>query len=311
MRKVIKKIATVVASVSMVAAMGISAFAADEYQLVGNPALFGIEDGSDDSIGWKYDNEDQWFKPADGLDGVYVLKPTYKTPDTLAEMDRITSGKSRQFKVLADGQDMAWNYQMCLGNPEAAWADNQTQFEVVEGALKDGEYSVYMDPAQGFVCLIQDKKNVDLLARYHSRDEDSWNFVATRKAAFIADGYDEGSVYFDDAKYIEFINKCLAAEGGEAITALYDGGKAPSYNGDTTGTGEAIDDTSADASATPAVTDDTTTTTDDKPVADTAKTSEKKDDKDDDGLSGGAIAGICAAVVAVIAGIAVAMKKKN
>ena len=46
MRKVIKKIATVVASMSMVAAMSVSAFAAkyDTYQFVGNPNLFGEAD---------------------------------------------------------------------------------------------------------------------------------------------------------------------------------------------------------------------------------------------------------------------------
>lgn len=216
MRKAIKKVVTVVASLSMVAAMGISAFAADYYQFVGNPNLFGNADRGSEEVGWQYLNENQYFKEPSSVDGVYTYTGNYVKAsdyDTLTDEDK---GKSRQFKVLADGQDFAWNYQMCLGNPEAAWADNQSQFEVVEGSLAEGEYHVYMDPAKGFVCLVQNGKQVELKVRYHTRDEDSWNFVELKKSAIVADGYDAGSVYFDDAAYASFVEKCVAADGGSA-----------------------------------------------------------------------------------------------
>ncbi len=225
MKKVIKKVATVAAAVSMAAAMSVSAFAADFYQFVGNPNLFGDADQGNDKIGWVTTLDTQNFTAVDGQDDLYSFTSTYalpsdQTPNEDPKKDPMEL--SRQFKVLADGQEFAWNYQMCLGIPESAWADNQSQFKVV-GDLQPAEYKVYMNPTKGFVCLIQDKKNVELNVRYHSKDEESWNFVALSKKAIVGDGYEESTVYFDDKAYLEFVNQCLELEGGEKITALAGG----------------------------------------------------------------------------------------
>lgn len=312
MKKAIKKIATVVASMSMVAAMSFSAFAADTYQFVGNPNLFGSADRGTEEVGWQYLNEDQFFAEPSAIDGVYTYTGNYVKASDYDGLDAIDKGKSRQFKILADGPDFAWNYQMCLGVPEAAWADNQTQFEAVESSIEEGEYHIYMDPNTGYVCMIQNGKNVDLLARYHSRDEDSWNFVGFSKADIVADGYDEGTVYIDDAAYLEFVNKCLANEGGEAITALYGGAAAPAYSGET---GEAI------ASAAPSTSTDTTGTDDEKKedVAENsanaeeaaAPTTTKAAEKDDKGTSPVVVVVIVVVVIAVIGAVIAFTKKKN
>lgn len=308
MRKAIKKIATIVASMSMVAAMGISAFGAETYQYVGSPNLFGNADRSSEDVGWQYLNEDQFFSEAEGLDGVYTIKCNYVKADDYDTLSAVDKGKSRQFKILADGPDFAWNYQMCLGVPEAAWADNQTQFEAIEDSIEEGEYTVYMDPAKGYVCLIQNQKNVDLLARYHSRDEDSWHFVGFLKANIIADGYDEGSVYIDDADYLAFVNKCLANEGGEAITALYNGEAAPAYDGDVNGTGELLTPSSNGGQEEEPTSAVNNNSTDDNNAP--AATEAKKDNKDD-GTSPVVIVVIVVVVVAVIAAIVAFTKKKN
>ena len=311
MKKAIKKIATIVASMSMVAAMGVSAFAADTYQFVGNPNLLGNADRNTEEVGWQYLNEDQFFAEPDALEGIYTYKATYVKASDYDELSAVDKGKSRQFKILADGPDFAWNYQMCFGVPEAAWADNQTQFEVIESSIEEGEYSVYMDPAKGYVCLIQNGKNVDLLARYHSRDEDSWHFVGMKKDDIIADGYDAGSVYVDDAAYLEFVNKCLANEGGEAITALYNGEAAPAYDGSVDGNGELLAPSTSsaggeDTTVEPAAEDTTDDSSNEPAQAETTK--EKKEDK---GTSPVLIVVIVVVVVAVICAVVAFTKKKN
>ena len=179
MRKLVKKIATVALAASMTAAMSVSAFAADFYQFVGNPNLFGDADQGNDKIGWVPTVDTQNFTAVDGQDDLYVYTSTYalpsdQTPNEDPKKDPMNL--STQFKVLADGQDFAWNYQMCLGIPESAWADNQSQFKVV-GDFQPGEFKVYMDPKKGFVCIIQNNKSVELNVRYHSKDEESWQLL--------------------------------------------------------------------------------------------------------------------------------------
>lgn len=199
MRKIIKKIATVVATATMIAAMGITAFADEEssYSFMGNPNLFGEADEESNSVGWQPTVEDQIMTAVEGMEGVY----TY-TGNCVAAGDK-------EYKVLKDAVDYAWSYQMCLGNPDAAWADNQTQFR---STFEVGEYKVYVKPANGFVVVIQNQKALDTVVRYHSRDEDSPNFVDPTKAAIEADGYSD--VALDDAAYQEFIKECVEKEGG-------------------------------------------------------------------------------------------------
>ena len=247
MRKTIKKIATVVASLSMVAAMSVSAFAAkyDTYQFAGNPNLVGEADPGNSSVGWVTVREEQFLQPVSGMTDVYVFTANYVHAADYDTLDDATKAGYREFKILGDGDLEGWNHQLCLGMPDAAWADNQTQFRIDE-SLAEGEFKVYVDVAHGYVAVIQNGKSVDMLIRYHSRDEDSENFIKPTKADIIADGYDAGSVYLDDAGYAEFINKCVALESGSSSAT-----NATPTTTDTTNTANTTNTTNT----TPATTD--------------------------------------------------------
>jgi hypothetical protein len=58
---------------------------------------------------------DQMLKDADG-DGIYTGKFNCTANDEL------------EFKVVGDGDFFAWNLQLCMGNPDTTWSDNQSQF---------------------------------------------------------------------------------------------------------------------------------------------------------------------------------------
>lgn len=275
MRKIIKKIATVVATATMIAAMGITAFADEDstYSFMGNPNLFGVEDEGDTTVGWVPTNEDQIMTAVDGMDGVYSFKGNC-----------VVAG-DKEYKVLKDATDYAWSYQLCLGNPDAAWADNQSQ---LRSTFETGEYTVYVKPANGFVVVVQNQKALPTVVRYHSRDEDSANFVDTNKAAIEADGYSD--VALDDTAYEAFIKECVEKEGGTYEPAA------------STGSDDKETVTTDDADKETVKTDDSKTET------------TKKDSKDDDkdGVSPVVIVVIVVVVVAVIAVIvALSKKKKN
>lgn len=271
MRKIIKKIATVVASITMVSAMGISAFAADSYSFVGNVNLFGETDEASTTVGWVPTAEEQVMKAVDGQDNLYVY-----------EGNCVAAGE-KEFKVLGDATDMAWNFQMCIGNPDIAWADNQSQFR---GTFEEGAYKVYVNPALGFVCVIQNQKAIPMTVRFHSRDEDSANFVEIKKAAIVADGYSEGDVKLDDAAYKEFVDACVVLEGG-----------TPEASDDTTGANE--------DGTTKANEDGTTKAKED------GTTKANKDKEDEDGISPVVIVVIVVVVVVVIAAVVALTKKKK
>ena len=269
MRKIIKKIATVVASLTMVSAMGISAFAADSYSFVGHVNLFGETDEASTSVGWVTTAEDQIMSAVEGKENLYEF-----TGNCIAAGEK-------EFKVVGDGPDFAWNFQMCIGNPDAAWADNQSQFR---GTFEEGEYKVYVDPTQGYVCVIQNQKAIPLTVRFHSRDEDPENFVEVKKAAIIAEGYAEGDVRLDDATYKTFVDECVVLEGGTP------------------------EETPAEEEVTtPAGNEEVTT-----PSAENNTTAANKEDKDDDdGISPVVIVVIVVVVVVVIAVIVMLTKKKK
>lgn len=287
MRKFVKKIATVVASLTMISAMGITAFGIEPYSFVGNPNLFGETNADSTDIGWVPTSEDQLFTAVDGMDGVYKYESTYVTAADDADVDDAKRAERRQFKILAEGPDMAWSYQMSFGNNDAVWADNMTQFQI-EG-IKDGEFVVYLKPANGYVCVIQDKAALDMVIRFHSRDEDPSNFVAPTLANIVAEGYAESDTGLVEADYAAFVNECVVAEGGTA-----------------TGT-DAEDDTSEDAD-----TDETTPAADDTNEDETT-TAAASDDKEDEesGMNPVIIVVIVVAVIAVIGIIVVVSKKKN
>ena len=272
MRKIVKKIATVVAAVSMTAAMSINAFAFDTLTLVGIANLFGQLETEENSktVGWVPTAEEQVMTEAADVQGAYVYSTSYVKAegfDALTDAEKLSK---TEFKIVKDGDDIAWNGQMCLGMPEGVWADNQSQFRAVN--IEEGEFKVYVEPTKGFVCLVQNKKAVDLVVRYHSRDEDSSNFVELTKAAIVGDGYAEADVMFDDAAYAEFVNACVVAEGGEAIKGE---DETPAANAD-------------------------------------SNTADKKDDKKEDkGSNTTVIIVVVVVVVVIIAVVAVVMGKKK
>ena len=278
MKKIIKKIATVVATVTMMAAMSISAFAevdGDYFMISGDARLFNVNE-EDNADFWNTIEEDQELLAVEGMEGVYSRAFTCAA-----------DGKF-QFKILKNGADFGWSYQMCIGNPDAAWADNMTQFEA---DMKAGEYKVYMKPSTGFVCIIQNQAAVPMMVRYHSKDEDSTNFVEVTKKAIEADGYSDVPDF--DAAYKAFIDECVVKEGG-----------TPTVD-------EPSDDetSSDDASSEDDTKDEPTSGKDEK---DTSKDSTTKDsEKDDDGISPVVIVVIVVVVVAVIAAIVVVAKKKK
>lgn len=279
MRKFVKKIATLVASLTMVSAMGISALAAEPYSFMCNPNLVGEKNPESTDVGWQPHVESQIMTAVEGMDGVYKFTSTYVLSEDDATADEETKAARRQFKILAEGPDMGWNYQMCIGNPDTVWGDNQTQWQI-EG-IEEGEFVVYVKPANGYACVIQNQKALDLLIRFHSRDEDPTNFVEPTLANILAEGYTEADTGLVDADYQAFINECVVAEGG-----------TPS------------EDTSAEETTTG--NEETTTGNEETKAAD-------KDDKDDEesGISTPIIIVIVVAVVAVIAIIVVVSKKKK
>ena len=196
MRKIIKKIVAVATTLSMTAAMGIMAFAADSYTFVGNPHLFGIDadEDPDGNKGWVTTAQDQKFTEAG--DGYYTAKFT------------CASAGEYEYKVVGDGDIFAWSYQLCFGNPDSAWADNQTQFK---GKFEAGEYTAVLNPSQGMLVCVQNGKVVDFTIRYKSRDEDSPNFVEPSVAAVKAAGYDPQDF---DANFEAIKAKALELAGG-------------------------------------------------------------------------------------------------
>lgn len=198
MRKIIKKIVAVATTLSMTAAMGVMAFAADSYTFVGNPHLFGIDadEDPDGNNGWVTTAQDQKFE--DAGDGYYTAKFT------------CASAGEYEYKVVGDGDVFAWSYQLCFGNPDSAWADNQTQFK---GKFEAGEYTAVLNPSQGMLVCVQNGKVVDFTIRYKSRDEDSSNFVEPSVAAVKADGYDPQDF---DANFEAIKAKALELAGGAA-----------------------------------------------------------------------------------------------
>ena len=311
MKKVIKKIATVVASISMVAAMSVAAFADDSaYSFVGNPNLFNEADQGNNKVGWIPTMEDYVMTPVDGQEGLYEFTSTY----VLASEDtEETKNNATQFKILKDAEDNAWSYQAAIGMPDAVWADNQTQFKIVDETFEPGEFKVYVRPADGYVAVLQNKKVMELNVRYHSRDEDPADFVALSRDNILAvdsiekpgeKAYPADSVKFDDAAYLTFLNDVLALEGGEAIDAL------PGIEGAVT----AADDTKSDDAAVTAddtKADDTAVTADDTKADDAKAETTKKAEEKESKSNSTVIIIVVVVVVVVIALLAVVLGKKK
>lgn len=280
MKKIIKKIATVVAAATMMAAMSVSAFAETEddyFMISGDARLFNVNEAENADF-WNTIEEDQELPKVEGMEGVYSKAFTCAA-----------DGKF-QFKILKNGADFGWSFQMCIGNPDVAWADNMTQFEA---DMKAGEYKVYMKPSTGFVCIIQNQAAVPMTGRYHSKDEDSANYVELTKAAIEADGYTDVPDF--DAAYKAFIDECVVKEGGTPAPAT------PSEPASDGKDDEKVSDDKKDES----------TSAEKDTKKDEKETKADKDDDDDDGISPVVIVVIVVVVVAVIAAIVVVAKKKK
>lgn len=174
----------------------------DSYTIVGNPRLFGIDDDSDDEHGWNPLSKDQRF--TDAGNGYYIAKFTC-----------IFAGEY-EFKIIGDGDFLGWNAQLCFGNPDTAWSDNQSMLKV---KLEAGEYTVVMNPSQGLVVCVQNGKVADFSVRYKSRDEDSVNFVEPSVEAVRADGYDPQDF---DANLVAFKIKALEIANTESVVNIGD-----------------------------------------------------------------------------------------
>lgn len=174
----------------------------DSYTIVGNPRLFGIDDDSDDEHGWNPLSQDQRF--TDAGNGYYMAKFTC-----------IFAGEY-EFKIIGDGDFLGWNAQLCFGNPDTAWSDNQSTLKV---KLEADEYTVVMNPSQGLVVCVQNGKVADFSVRYKSRDEDSVNFVEPSVEAVRADGYDPQDF---DANLAAFKIKALEIANTESVVNIGD-----------------------------------------------------------------------------------------
>lgn len=284
MRKFVKKIATLVASLTMVSAMGITALAVEPYSVVGNPNFFGEVNPESTDVGWQPHVKDQIMTAVDGMTGVYKLTTNYVLAEDDATADQATKDARREFKILSEGPDLGWSFQMSLGNPDTVWGDNQTQFRVVD--IQPGEVTFYVDPMKGYVAVIQNQKALDLLIRFHSRDEDPENFVEPTLANIIAEGYKESDTALKDEDYQAFINQCVVAEGGTPAA------DEPDSSGDDTTEANGEDTTKADETTKATADDD-------------------KEDEEEGGISTAVIIVIVVAVVAVIGIIVVVSKKKS
>ncbi len=174
----------------------------DSYTIVGNPRLFGIDDDSDDEHGWNPLSKDQRF--TDAGNGYYIAKFTC-----------IFAGEYK-FKIIGDGDFLGWNAQLCFGNPDTAWSDNQSMLKV---KLEAGEYTVVMNPSHGMVVCVQNGKVADFSIRYKSSDEDSVIFVEPSVEAVRADGYDPQDF---DANLAEFKIKALEIADTESVVNIGD-----------------------------------------------------------------------------------------
>lgn len=104
------------------------------YTVIGSPQLFEIDDESDTEHGWNPESENQ--KLTEVEKGYWIAK------------FNCSSEGEYEFKVIENGEIFKTSYQLCIGNPSVAWADNQTLFKV---KLEAGEYTIVMNPSQGMV----------------------------------------------------------------------------------------------------------------------------------------------------------------
>ena len=88
-----------------------------------------------------------------------------------------------EFKIVKDGEDSAWNYQLWYATTE--FADNCSQFKV--SLTEAGTLTVLVNPYDGSVKVYEkvgeELKEIPFTVRISSRDEDSTDFVEPSREA--------------------------------------------------------------------------------------------------------------------------------
>lgn len=287
MRKLVKTLAICAMTAALSVGMGCVAFAGDgsTYKVVGAEGLVGeswepsakgdsTEPGAPGEMGLMTETDNE---------NIYSVKFNVETADDGSgdtinkELSDYEFPVGYEFKILKDADDFAWTYQCCLGNPSAAWGDNQTQFKLP--ADFTGEVTVYLDSTTGAVVMAdKDNKAIDYMVRWKSRDEDPWYFTAVDKAEIEASKNDKTGVQNTDCQDVQAINAALAEKVGVEMEA-------------------AASSDDSDAKEDIASADKETTTL--------------AADKEESSSNTGVIIVVVVVVVVVIAGVAVVLTKKK
>jgi hypothetical protein len=125
------------------------------FSIVGSPELAGIE--------WSAENAAYIVSGTDG---------TYK------KVVMATKDGDFEFKVIQDGPDMAWAYQMQLGKSE--FIDNASQFKV--SAVAGDVFEITFTPANGDLNITKNGEAYDYLVRWATKDEDPKDFLTKEEA---------------------------------------------------------------------------------------------------------------------------------
>lgn len=288
MRKIMKTVAVCAMTMAMTVAMGCIAFAGDgsTYKVVGAVGLVG-EDWVPSATGTSTDagqpGEMGLMTELTDNANVYSAKFNIATADDgkgNTKSDAVEVPVGYEFKILKDADDFAWTYQACLGNPSAAWGDNQTQFKLP--ADTTGEVTIYVDTTTGAVVVAdKDGKAIDYLVRWKSRDEDPWDFTKVDKKEIEASKNASTGVQNADCQDVAKLNTELAEK--IKVTPVKSEGSDEKVTKDS-------EETTTDAAS-----EETTTAA-----------------KDDDSSSNtGVIVVVVIVVVVVIAGVAIVLSKKK
>ena len=126
------------------------------YSVVGTSDLVGLD--------WAADNGAYIVA---GTDGVYK-KVVMATKDSDA----------LEFKIVQDGVDNAWAYQLQLGVAE--FGDNKSQFRVA--AVAGDVFEITITPATGDVTVTKNGEAYEYLVRWATKDEDPQDFLTKAEA---------------------------------------------------------------------------------------------------------------------------------
>lgn len=283
-----KTVAVCAMTMAMTVAMGCIAFAGDgsTYKVVGAEGLVGeswVPTATGTSTDAGQPGEMGLMTELTDNANVYSVTLNIATADdgkTDTQSKDVEVPVGYEFKILKDSDDFAWTYQACLGNPSAAWGDNQTQFKLP--AETTGEVTIYVDSTTGAVVVAdKDGKAIDYVVRWKSRDEDPWDFTKVDKKEIEASKNASTGVQNTDCQDVVKLNTELAEKlKVTPVTSKDDGKEVTTDNEETT------KDTASEETTTEAKSDDSSSNT-------------------------GVIVVVVIVVVVVIAGVAIVLSKKK